>query len=267
MKVIHNAKFALYWAVFIELVAHGFFAMQAFLLGGFIGDLTLTKAIGAEAANWVGSILLAVLIGGAAFSAFVLGEYTRQQVSAYSKENADKSFIQSFHRTRWLVGGLEVTSMLFRCGVVIAKDGDYGQATITAIFGIILLVYAFDQAKVIHAVVNRPVFADVMEVQEQAGRQMVSASIEHLNDMSVSQLQRFQSGDVTTVDEIAESRYAEKYAKLSAKQIKQQEQYEKEQAEQSKLQAAKDFANRLLHRPVAQRETEPPFLKAVPGSK
>jgi hypothetical protein len=265
VKFFHNDKVALGWAVFIELVAHGFFAMQAFLLGGFVGDLTLTKAIGPIAANWVGSVSLAILIGGAAFQTFVLGEYMKQHVEAYEMEVKDGSYRRSFKWTQWLVGGLEITSLLFRCGVVLSQ-GDLGQAVLVLIFGIILLFYAYVQAKVIHAVVNRPVFNDVIAAQDLAGRKIVTTALDNIPRMTVEQLQRFSSGDVSPVDEMEESNYAAKHAKIQAKEDKEQAQRERDAEKQQKVQSAKELAQKLLRR-QPQQQVQQPFLKAVTGNQ
>src|SRR5438270_107183 len=98
IKWFHNDKFALGWAWFVELLAHGFFAVQAFLIGGFLGELALTTVLGARIGTLLGAWLLALFIFGAAFQAFVLGEYTKEHVEAYENESGkgDGSYINSW---------------------------------------------------------------------------------------------------------------------------------------------------------------------------
>jgi hypothetical protein len=127
IKFFLNDKMALLWAIFVEIIVHGIFALGALLFGAFLGELILVHLFG-PIGEQVGAWLFALFIFCAAFQAFVLGEYTRDQVKAYERSGmGDGSYYKSWQYNRWLVGSLELSSLLFRCYIT-SKDGDLVQA-------------------------------------------------------------------------------------------------------------------------------------------
>src|SRR5258708_30595592 len=172
LKVVHNHHIALLWAFFVEVVVHAFFSLQAFLLGGFIGEISLSTVFGVPLAQKIGAWLLAGFIFCSAFVMFVLGEYLRQHVAAYSLEMKDNSYLKAFDPAFRLVLGLEITSLAFRLVQILYEDFSYhgiAEAVITAALGVIGLWFAMSMAKIIHASINRPKEHDLAQSQHQAG--------------------------------------------------------------------------------------------------
>src|SRR6202043_3285704 len=122
-------------------------------------------------------------------------------VASYEYKRGDGSYMRSWKSIRWIVGGLELSSLAFRCFVVI-QQGDYRQAVIVGVFGILLLYYAYAQAKVIHASVNRPVEYDIANSQEGAGRSLAIEATKHTKYMTPEQKARWADGDETAVTEV-----------------------------------------------------------------
>src|SRR5450755_167783 len=190
MKFIHNDKVSLGWAILVEIAVHALFAFQAFLLGGFLGEIALTAIFGARGAT-IGAWALAVFVFGAAFQAFVLGEYMREHVESFEgTAKGDGSYTKSWKQVRYLVCGLELSSLLFRCAYVLAH-GDWLQSLVVLLFGVISLWYAFAQAKVIHASVNRPVEYEVSRVRDVAARSVVEDAMKSVPNMTAEQKKRF----------------------------------------------------------------------------
>lgn len=292
MKIFHNDKVSLGWAVAIELVVHALFAFQAFALGDFLGEIALVVVLG-PIGGPIGAWALGIFIFGAAFQAFVLGEYMREHVEAFeTTAKGNGSYIANWKLIKWLVGGIEISSLLFRCALIITKDGNWMQAVIVAILGIIALWYAFAQAKVIHASVNRPVEYDVNRARNEAGRAIVSEALDVIPHMTAEQKRRFYTGDLSAVEEVYQSGLQQQQQKLQvkedkeeqkrqrkleaeqrreAKRIEQEERKERErnrrrQQEQEQQQAiatGQKYTEQLLGGP----NTSAPFLRAVPMSK
>lgn len=259
MKFIHNDKAALGWAIFVEFGVHLLFAFQAFLLGGFIGEIALKSVFGDAGAN-IGSWALAVFIFGAAFQAFVLGEYMREHVESFeSTAKGDGSYIRNWKLIRWIVGGLEISSLLFRC-IVVATQGDLLQAGILALFSLLGLWYAFAQAKVIHASVNRPVEYEVMRARDMAGRSVVSDAMRYVPRMTAGDKQRFLTGDLSVIEQYQQDQ-AEKLQPKAEKRNKARQRQEHSEQEQR---IARGYTGKLLgggDDPLADY----PFMNAQAG--
>lgn len=276
MKWFHNDKVSLGWAVAVELIIHALFASQAFLLGGFLGEIT---HVGAPVGSW----MLAIFIFGAAFQAFVLGEYMREHVEAFeATAKGNGSYISNWMMIRWLVGGIEASSLLFRCYTVLTIEHDFVQAGIVFLFGTIALWYAFAQAKVIHASVNRPVEYDVNLARNQAGKAIVSEALDLIPRMSAAQKRRFYTGDLSAIEEVQESKMLREQEKIQVKEDKEarkrQKQLDKQEREEEKRERARqrkagqqhdystgqNYTKKLLG---GENEDDPPspFLRAVPN--
>lgn len=247
MKFFHNDKVSLGWALLVEIAVHLLFAFQAFLMGGYLGEVTLAVIFGPVLAPKVGAWGLAIVVFMAAFQIFVLGEYTKEHVQSFENTGRDGSYMKAWQWLRWIVGGLEVSSLLFRCFTVLS-DGNMSpdswvRASIVAAFGGILLWYAYLQAKVIHASVNRPVEYGVMQAQYQAGVSLIEDSLRYTKYMTPEQKAKFAAGDISAVQEVAESGFFERenkrQMKEQAKQTKALTKQEKEQAKYTRVLAAK----------------------------
>lgn len=235
MKSLHNDKVALGWAILVELVAHGFFAFQAFLLGGFLGEIALSNMFGQATGNAIGSWALAVFLFGAAMQAFVLGEYMKEHVASYEFKRGDGTYMRSWSHIRWIVGGLELSSLAFRCFVVV-QQGDYRQAVIVAVFGVLVLYYAYAQAKVIHASVNRPVDYDMYRTRQKIGRDLVKDVVDSSRYMTPDEKQRAYSGDWSGATAAQQRR-----PKGLIESLRERKQQEREQARARGRQQEEEF--------------------------
>lgn len=257
MKFLHNDKVSLGWAILVELIVHGFFALQAFLLGGLLGEIALKSIFGATISNWIGSVMLALIIGGASFQAFVLGEYMREHVESFENTaKGDGSYRRSWQQIRFVVAGLELSSLVFRC-IVVWMQGDWQQAVVVLVLGLIMLWYAFAQAKVIHASVNRPPEQDVIRARDYAGRNIVKNAMELIPEMTTEQQRRFYTGDLSVVDEVETSQWQQQQEKMLPKRERRQKQRQSQEQQEQDRQIAEDYTSKLLG-------GNPPFLKAVP---
>src|SRR6266536_477488 len=263
MKWIHNDKVSLGWAIFVELVVHLFFAVQAFLLGGFLGEIALEHAVGKVWANWIGSIFLGLIIAGASLQAFVLGEYMKEHVVAFeTTAKGDGSYKRSWHQILFIVGGMELSSLFFRCLVVLIQ-GDWQQAIVVLVLGLIMLWYAFAQAKVIHASVNRPVEYDVDRARQHAGRDIVQQSVKLIPGMTAEQKRRFYTGDLSCVDEAESSNLQRKQEKLQPKAERRKIEKQRQQEQERDFQTAQDYTSKLLGgTPLPPRTPDNAFLRA-----
>lgn len=265
MKWFHNDKVSLTWAIFVELVAHLFFAFQAFLLGGFLGDIALKTVFGDKVGTQIGAWGLAIFIFGAAFQAFVLGDYMAEHVEAF--ENTAKGtgkYRASWKQIKWLVAGLEISSLAFRCAVVLAA-GDWQQALIILAFGTISLWYAFAQARVIHASVNRPVEHDVYRARQAAGREIVIDAMKQIPQMSAEQKRRFYQGDLGTVDEVQSTKWQRENEKVQSKEQKRSKQKQRDEERARDQDVARGYADQLLN--GSKQQDQEPFLRALPNDQ
>ena len=245
MKFIHNDKVSLGWAIFVELVVHALFAFQAFLLGGFLGEIALNPILGPSGAK-IGAWALAIFIFGAAFQAFVLGEYMREHVESFeATSKGNGSYLRSWQQVRWLVAGLEISSLAFRC-LTVFMQGDVRQAVIVAIFGAIALWYAFAQAKVIHASVNRPVEYDVSRAREAAGKDLVKGAIKLIPGMSAERKRRVYTGDLSAITEEEMSHTDRKNEKVRAKEEKRNKERERIKDQEENYRIGQKYTSKLL---------------------
>jgi hypothetical protein len=246
MKWIHNDKVSLGWAIGVELAVHALFAFQAFLLGGFLGELALTSIFGSSGAK-IGAWGLALFVFGAAFQAFVLGEYMQEHVLSFERSGkGNGSYIRSWKQVRWLVAGIELSSLAFRVIVVVGQH-DYLQAVIVALFGLIALWYAYAQAKVIHASVNRPVEYDIMRAQHEAGRSLVKEATDYTRDMSPEQKARFVGGDISAVEEVAQSKAQQRQTRQQSKATKRERASQEEHDRYDEQRRAGETARSIFH--------------------
>lgn len=255
MKFIHNDRVSLGWAILVEIAVHTLFAFQAFLLGGFLGEIALTAIFGPGLGPKIGAWALAIFVFGAAMQAFVLGEYMKEHVQSYERTGKDGSYIRSFNQVRRLVFGIEITSLLFRI-IVVWQAGDDLQALVVALFGVVTLWYAYAQAKVIHASVNRPIEYHVMQAQHEVGRSFIDDVLKRKDEMSPEEKARFAGGDFSAITDAArtgffadEQRRQAKTGRNQSRQTRrlageQREEDVREQQEQTK-QATRGLFNPL----------------------
>jgi hypothetical protein len=263
LKFIHNEKLSLIWAIVVEVTVHALFAFQAFLMGGFLGEVALAAIFGSYLGTRIGAYALGIFVFGAAFQAFVLGEYMREHVESFeTTEKGDGSYLKAWKQLRYAVGGIEIASLLFRC-VTIAQTGNWvsisawSQAVIVALMGGILLWYAYAQAKVIHASVNRPAAYDMMQAQQTVGKSLSTDSLKYIDDMTPEQKARFYAGDISALQETAEEKLTAQQIKEQNKELangrkqaerirKEQEAAEKAERKQANAKRGSDAATRLL---------------------
>jgi hypothetical protein len=261
MKWFHNDKVSLGWAILVEIAVHALFAFQAFLLGSFLGELALTVVFG-PAGGVIGAWALAIFVFGAAFQAFVLGEYMREHVEAFeATSKGDGSYIQNWKLIRIAVSLIELSSLVFRCYIVWSVDHQPVQAAIIAVMGIVLLWYAFAQAKVIHASVNRPVEYDVAAMHQQTGHSIVKDTIKYIPKLSTEQKQRVYRGDLSPVDEAHSTEMARREAKLRPHQERQRREAEQQQDRKSSLEKGRDMVAQILGGSRQPVRDDPNFQK------
>ena len=286
LKALHNDKVSLGWAIAVEIIVHAFFAGQAFLLGDFLGEIALASVFGAYLGGVIGAGLLALFLFGASFQAFVLGEYMREHVESYERATGKQGYLANWALIKWLVGGIELASLLFRCGTIVAKDGNWGQAITVALLGLVSLWYAFAQAKVIHASVNRPLTYDMIKARNQVGKSLVTDTLKLAPRMTADQKVRFLKGDTTPLDELYQSELSRRQEKLQDKKAdKEAEEEHKRQVKAAKRQEREERLARQRRQNQEQDEEERvaqsfitkflggsdddenqlPFLKAVPN--
>jgi signal transduction histidine kinase len=273
LKIIHNEHIAVLWAFLVELVVHGLFAMQAFLLGGFLGDVALSVVFGKELGTQIGAWSLAIFVFGAAFVSFVLGDYLKEHVFAYVwSGKGDDAYIQALKETTRMAVGLELTSLAFRVLIVAIHDNDLASAAIILVAGCIGLRYAIKMAKVIHASVNRPISHDLAKSQHQAGQHLAERAMKYTRNMSPEQLARWADGDSSALQEVAESgffaeeqRHAKKGRKLSQKETNELNRSQQEEEMRQRQRIAEDGAHNLLSPKNWKRNrTFDPVLKVEP---
>lgn len=260
MKLVHNDKVALAWAILVEIVVHGIFALGAFLMGGFLGDIALSHIFG-PAGTKIGAYGLAIFVFCAAFQAFVLGEYMKEHVSAFERTSrGDGSYMKSWKETRILVGAIELCSLAFRC-IVVAQQDDYGQLIVTLIFGIAALRYAYAQAKVIHASVNRPIEYDVYQAQQEVGHDLVKDVVGSSRYMTPEEKYAFLGGDVsgaTAAQQRKPKGLIESWRERG--QQKREQERERGRQQEEEFMRSRDTANRIVPTydpfPKAQRNTQ-----------
>jgi hypothetical protein len=254
MKFFHNDKVSLGWAIIVEIAVHALFAFQAFLLGGFLGEIALTVVFG-SLGPIIGAWALAIFIFGSAFQAFVLGEYMREHVESFERTaKGNGSYIRSWAQVRWLVGIIEVCSLGFRCYTILVA-GNFVQAVIVLVMGIVALWYAFAQAKVIHASVNRPVEYDVVRARQTVGRDLVGNMLDLVGKMTIDEKARVYQGDLTAIQEAQDRELEARDGKVRETEEKRQRAKRQEQEQEQEHAAAQDIVNKLLggsngHRPL-----------------
>lgn len=261
MKWFHNDKVSLGWAILVEIAVHALFAFQAFLLGSFLGELALVVVFGPAGAI-IGAWALAIFVFGAAFQAFVLGEYMREHVEAYeATAKGDGSYRANWKRIRWAVSLIELSSLVFRCYIVLSVDKQPVQAAIIAVMGIVLLWYAFAQAKVIHASVNRPVEYDVAQMHQQTGRSIVTDTLKYIPRLSTEQKQRVYRGDLSPVDEAYANDLERRQAKIRPREEQARREEEQQRERKSGLAKGREMMEQILGGKTPPKDTLP-FQKA-----
>ncbi len=254
MKWFHNEHMAVLWAIAVELVVHGIMAFGAFLLGGFLGEIVLNSIIGPIGTS-VGAWFLAVFVFGAAFQAFVLGEYMKEHVVAFERTGkGDGSYIAGWKRLRWIVGGIEIASLAFRCFDAFAQ-GHLAQAIIIGVFGALALWYAYEQAKVIHASVNRPVAYDVYQTRQQITRDLVKDALHYSGEMTSEEKARFLGGDTSSIDDARARKYSEHRQVIDEQERRQAEEEARQQIEEQEYQESSSFLGKLLSSPFGDAQT------------
>lgn len=264
MKWFHNEQMAVVWAILVELVVHGIMAFGAFLLGGFLGEIVLGSIIGQDIGVQIGAWFLALFVFCAAFQAFVLGEYMKEHVRSFEQTSrGDGSYIRNWKLVRWLVGGIELASLAFRCFDAYSQ-GHLAQAIIIGVFGVLALWYAYAQAKVIHASVNRPLAYDVYQARRKMTQDLVKDALDYSDDMTTEEKARFLGGDPSGIDEARARKQGELQEQARAKERKQRERRhveelreEREREDADEYGQAQSFLSKLLS-PFGGAQTNQP---------
>jgi hypothetical protein len=210
LKIIHNEHIAFAWAFVVELVVHGFFGLQAFLLGGFLGELALMKVFGPNLGMQIGAWGLGIIVFGMAFVSFVLGDYLKQHVQNFVwSGRGSQEYLDAFNETVRLAAGLELSSLAFRVLTVGLHDGDWPSAILIAVAGCIGLRYAIKMAKVIHASVNRDPNDDLARSQDEAKLTLAEKARKIIKKMTPQQLAGWSHGDPKALEEAANNAFSD----------------------------------------------------------
>jgi len=221
LRIIHNQHIALAWAFVVSLVVHGFFGLQAFLLGGFLGEVALMKVFGPERGMLIGAWGLGIIVFGMAFVSFVLGDYLKAQVQNFVwSGRGSQEYLDAFKETVQLAAGLELCSLGFRVLTVALHDHDLPSALLIGVAGIIGLRYAIKMAKVIHACVNRDPNADLAASQDDAKLRLAEKARRLVRKMTPDQLAGWGRGEPKALEEVANNAFSDRERRQQGREQK-----------------------------------------------
>ena len=196
MRAIFNGKVGRTLIVAVCIGVHLLFAIGMFYLGRLLGSLVLGDIPhGGE----VFGIILAVVMFIAAMIVFVYHEYTREDLEAYERKTFTKHFMPALTESQWIVTGLELSSLGYRCYMTwfVSPVG----AVITGLIGILMLRFAYNLGLIIHAQTNRPASLEVGRMREDAGRKIGEEGRKQMKKLPLDKLRRLWRGDPTALQE------------------------------------------------------------------
>lgn len=196
MKLFHNQTMDRAINFVIVIGTHALFALGMYFLGRFLGSLVLRDIpYGAD----IFGIVLAFVMFISAMKVFVFMEYTKEDIKAYEIKNTESSFMPALSESQWIVAGMEVSSLLYRCWMTLPN---YVGAGITLALGLLLLRHAYNMGKIMHAQANRPASVDAKQLREQAAKEVYSGGGGLLKKLSLAQKRLVAAGDPQPLDEV-----------------------------------------------------------------
>jgi hypothetical protein len=225
LKLVHNPTVAILGGLAFALAVHLAFAFGAYGAGLAISENVLQSLPGVTfKVAPVMAFLYSILLFCASMWAFIYKNHTRKDIDMYDIANKKKGFLQKtrvkFEVLIWLVGAMELSSLMFRLSLMAPTVGRMW----LAVFGIVLWLCAYLLGDVLHAVIHRPVERDLLVSQETAERDVIADSLKYLPKGTNEQRQAWrETGDPRILDEIKDSVEGNKRAMADQKITKQDE--------------------------------------------
>jgi len=207
LKLVHNPTVAILLGLVFALAVHLAFAFGAYGAGLAISDNILQSLPGANIhIAPIMAFLYSVLLFGASMWAFIYKNHTCKDVKAYDIANKQQdswlSTKNKFEVLVWLVGALELSSLMFRLSLMPPSVG----RTWLGVFGIVAWFCAYLLGDILHAVIHRPIETELERSLDYSDRSIIEDSIKYLPYGTNEQRQRWStSKDPSVLDEIKES--------------------------------------------------------------
>ena len=233
MKFFHNTTVDRAINFVIVIGTHALFALGMYFLGHFLGSLVLRDTPhGAE----IFGIVLAIVMFISAMKVFVFMEYTKEDIKAYQVEKTDKSFMPALTESQWIVAGMEISSLLYRCWMTLPN---YVGAGITLALGLLLLRHAYNMGKIMHAQANRPASVDAAQLREKAAKEVYKGGHGLLDKLSLAQKRLVAAGHPEPLDEVQSQDESARWWQINKK--KQEKEAEAERARKQEEQWHEEY--------------------------
>lgn len=260
LKLVHNPTVAILLGLLFALAVHLAFAFGAYGAGLAISENVLQSLPGVTMkVAPISAFLYSVLLFAASMWAFIYKNHTRKDIDMYDIANKSKGWKKvswRFEILVWLVGLLELSSLMFRLSLMIPSVG----RTWLAIFGIIAWFCAYLLGDILHAVIHRPVERDLLLSQETAERQVINDALKYLPKGSNEQRQEWRAtGDPRILDEIKTAVEGDKRAIANQKITKQDEKAKEADAPIKEYERARTMKERFFGGGRKDDPTPPPL--------
>ena len=247
LKVVHNPTVAILLGLLFALAVHLAFAFGAYGAGLAISENVLQSLPGVTMkVAPIMAFLYSILLFAASMWAFIYKNHTRKDIAMYDIANKSKGWKKvswRFEILVWLVGLLELSSLMFRLSLMIPSVG----RTWLAIFGIIAWFCAYLLGDILHAVIHRPVERDLLASQDAAERQVIEDALKYLPQGTNEQRQQWRAtGDPRILDEIKDAVEGDKRRIANQKITKQDEKVKAAEAPVKEYEKARSMKERFF---------------------
>ena len=247
LKVVHNPTVAILLGLLFALAVHLAFAFGAYGAGLAISENVLQSLPGVTMkVAPIMAFLYSILLFGASMWAFVYKNHTRKDIDMYDiaeKRKGWKKVRFRFEVLVWLVGLLELSSLMFRLSLMTPSMGRMW----LGVFGIVAWLCAYILGDVLHAVIHRPVERDLLVSQDAAERQVIEDALKYLPQGTNEQRMAWRAtGDPSILDEIKTAVDGDKRAIADQKITKQDEKAKEAQAPIKEYERARTMKERFF---------------------
>lgn len=247
LKVVHNPTVAILLGLLFALAVHLAFAFGAYGAGLAISENILQSLPGVTMkVAPIMAFLYSVLLFGGSMWAFIYKNHTRKDIDMFDiseKRKGLKKIRGKFEILIWLVGLLEVSSLMFRLSLMPASVGRMW----LGVFGIVAWFCAYLLGDVLHAVIHRPVERDLLVSQDTAERQVIDDALKYLPQGTNEQRQAWRrTGDPRILDEIKTAVEGDKRRIASQKITKQEEKAKEEKAKVDAFEKARAIKEKFF---------------------
>lgn len=247
LKVVHNPTVAILLGLLFALAVHLAFAFGAYGAGLAISENVLQSLPGVTMkVAPIMAFLYSILLFAASMWAFIYKNHTRKDIDMYDiaeKRKGWKKVRWRFEILVWLVGLLELSSLMFRLSLMVPSVG----RTWLAVFGIIAWFCAYILGDVLHAVIHRPVERDLLVSQDTAERQVIEDALKYLPQGTNEQRMAWRAtGDPRILDEIKTAVEGDKRAIADQKITKQDEKAKAAEAPVKEFERARSIKERFF---------------------